>query len=91
MVKQMWYQAKGTLTTGPPPKYLIPESKHSAICLIILYLISIQPTEKRGIAMYLPRPNFLMLPRVDAMMLPIGLPAGSFPPVEIVPNDMYRN
>lgn len=88
MVKQMWYQAKGTLTTGPPPKYLIPESKHSAICLIILYLISIQPTEKRGIAMYLPRPNFLILPRVDAMMLPIGLPAGSFPPVEIVPNEM---
>ena len=33
MVKQMWYQAKGTLTTGPPPKYLIPESKHSTICL----------------------------------------------------------
>ena len=34
---------------------------------------------------------FRKLPRVDAMTLPIGLPAGSLSPVEIGPNPKYRN
>ena len=27
MVRQAWYQVKGTLRTGPPPKYIIPDKQ----------------------------------------------------------------
>ena len=46
MVKQMWYQEKGKLTTGPPPKYFIPKNQ-SAIWFSIARLIYISISKQQ--------------------------------------------
>ena len=76
MVRQTWYQVNGTRRTGPPPKYIIPD-KH------FIQKINIRKC----------RSSYFKssIPLVDAIILPIGLPASSFSPVELIPSCIDRN